>query len=156
MDLRITDITNLTSKVKSWLFQDQLEKPEEMILFRPIDMGGLGLHNVRYKAKASMIRTFLETAIHPSFSHYLYHNLLYRANMLGDETISVSSPPYFSAQLLDSIKWVEDNTPLNGTTMTTAEWYRVLVEKEITMIEPMDQPGEYIKSKSELASPDND
>ena len=28
VDLRITDITNLTSKVKSWLFQDQLEKPE--------------------------------------------------------------------------------------------------------------------------------
>ena len=156
VDLRITDITNLTSKVKSWLFQDQLEKPEEMILFRPIDMGGLGLHNVRYKAKASMIRTFMETAIHPFFSHSLFHNLLYRANVLCDETISVSSPPYFSAQFFDSIKWVKDNTPLNVTTMTTAEWYRVLVEKEITMIEPMDQPGEYIKSKSELASPDND
>ena len=40
--------------------------------------------------------------------------------------------------------------------MTTAEWYKVLVEKEVIMMEPMDQPEENIKSKSELASPDND
>ena len=31
--LRVTDIFSVTSRVKSWLFQGQLEKPEEMILF---------------------------------------------------------------------------------------------------------------------------
>ena len=36
VDLRVSDISSVTSKVKSWLFQDHLEKPEEMILFRPI------------------------------------------------------------------------------------------------------------------------
>ena len=53
VDLRVTDITSITSKVKSWLYQDQLEKPEEMILYRPIMMGGLGLHHVKIKALSS-------------------------------------------------------------------------------------------------------
>lgn len=152
VDLRITDITNVTSKIKSWLFQDQLEKPEEMILYRPVKMGGLGLHNVRCKSKASLIRTFLETAIHPSFSHSLYHSLLYRAHVLCDDTITLLPPPYFPPAFFETIKWVQDKTPLNVATMTTAEWYRVLVEKEITMTES----SEYVKSKSELKSSDTD
>ena len=155
VDLRITDLTNLTSKVKSWLFQDQLEKPEEMILYRPVSMGGLGLHNVRYKAKASLIRTFLETAIHPSFSHNLYHSLLYKAHVLKDDSISLPPPPYFPPDFFGHIKWVKDNTPLNVATMTTAEWYRVLIEKEVTMIEH-GMSSKYIMSRSELKSPDTD
>ena len=60
VDLRMIDITKVTSNVKSWLFQDQLEKPEEMILHRPIHMGGLGLQNVKMKAQASLIKTLME------------------------------------------------------------------------------------------------
>ena len=72
VDLRMIDITKVTSNGKSWLFQDQLEKPEEMILHRPIHMGGLGLQNVKMKAQASLIKTFMETAAHPAFTHYRY------------------------------------------------------------------------------------
>ena len=155
VDLRVSDINSVTSKVKSWLFQDQLEKPEEMILFRPINMGGLGLHSVKIKAKVSLIRTFLETAVHPSFSHSLYHTLLYREHVLNDTTVSVPMPPYFSASFFDSIRWVKENTPLNVATMSTAQWYRVLVEKEVTMVN-IDTRSEYIKSRAELASPETD
>ena len=45
--LHVCDISSVTSKVKSWLFQDQLEKPAEMVLHR-IDMRGLGLHSVKF------------------------------------------------------------------------------------------------------------
>ena len=83
VDLRITDINSITSKIKSWLYQEQLEKPEEMVIYRPIKAGGLGLQNVGCKAKASLIRTFLETAINPSFSHSLYHSLLFRAHHIN-------------------------------------------------------------------------
>ena len=67
IDLRIEDITNLTSRAKSWLFQDILEKPVEMVLYRPIERGGLGLHNIQIKSKASL-RTFLETSVNPSYT----------------------------------------------------------------------------------------
>ena len=51
VDLRVADISSLTSKVKGWLYQDQLEKPEDMVNYRPPEMGGLGLHHVGIKAK---------------------------------------------------------------------------------------------------------
>ena len=40
--------------------------------------------------------------------------------------------------------------------MSTAQWYRVLLEKEVTMAEGDNNTMEYIKSKVELASPDTD
>ena len=40
--------------------------------------------------------------------------------------------------------------------MSTADWYRVLVEQQITMIEPINSPMEYIRSRAELASPETD
>ena len=155
VDLRVTDINSITSKIKSWLYQDQLEKPEERIIFRPIKMGGLGLHNVRIKGLASLIRTFLETAVNPSFLHSMYHTILFRVYVLEDDSVSSPPPmpPYYSATMFNSIQWVKHNTPLNVATMTTAQWYRVLLEKEVTMEESEDGTMEFIRSRSELASP---
>ena len=70
VDLRVMDVTSITSSIKGWLYADQLIKPEERILFRPTAHGGLGLHNVKWKALAGMIRTFLETACNPMFSPF--------------------------------------------------------------------------------------
>ena len=157
VDLRVTDISSVTSKVKSWLFQDQLEKPEEMILFRPITFGGLGLHNVKFKALASLTRTFMETAANPAFKQNLFHNILYRTYVLDDESISrpPPMPPYYSASFFNNIRWVKENTPLNVAIMTTAQWYRVLLEQQVTMVEE-DNCMEFIKSRAELASPGTD
>ena len=154
VDLRVSDISSVSSKVKSWLFQDQLEKPEEMILYRPIKFGGLGLHHVKYKALASMIRTFMETAVHPSFKHNLFHSLLFRSYVLEDDSISQPPPlpPYYSAHFFSTIKWVKENTSLRISTMTTAQWYQVMLEKEVTM----DNNNEYTMCRAELASPGTD
>jgi hypothetical protein len=157
VDLRVSDINSVTSKVKSWLFQDQLEKPEEMVLHRPISMGGFGLHNVRIKALATLIRTFMETAANPKFLHNLFHTVLYRVNVLNDDSIPVPHlPPYYPATFFNVIRQAKQNTPMNVTTMSTAEWYRLLVEQEITMHQPINSPMEYITCRSELASPDTD
>ena len=67
MDLRASDIRQITSEVKKWLFADQLEHPEDFVLYRPRSAGGLGLHHPKYKALAELIRSFMETALHPSF-----------------------------------------------------------------------------------------
>ena len=159
VDLRVSDISSVTSKVKSRLFQDQLEKPTEMVLHRPIQMGGLGLHSVKSKALASLIRTFMETAANLNYTHNLYHTLLYRVYVLNDDSISnpPALPPYYSAAFFDMIRQVKSNTPLNVSTMSTAQWYRVLVEQNITMIDAADSHNmEYIKTRAELASPATD
>ena len=59
INLRVRGVNVITSHVKSWLFSDQLELPEEHILFRPIVAGGLGLHNIKYKSISLIMKTFL-------------------------------------------------------------------------------------------------
>ena len=156
--LHVMDTTSISSKIKSWLFQDQLEKPQEMVLYRPIQMGGLGVHNVKFKAQASLIRTFLETAVNPSFRQNLLHSILYRIHVLGDDSLSVHPPlpPYFSTTFFETIRQVKENTPLNVATMTTAQWYRILVEQEMTMDELDDNTRHYVKCRAELSSPTTD
>ena len=133
--IQVSDINSVTIKVKSWLFQDQLEKPEDMVLHRPISMGGFGLHNVRIKALATLIRTFMETAANPKFLHNLFHTVLYRVNVLNDDSIPVPHlPPYYPATFFNVIRQAKQNTPMNVATMSTAEWYRLLLEQEIILL----------------------
>ena len=67
VNLRVCDLKSITGSCKSWLYQDMLIKPEEMLLHRPPGYGGLGLHSVKQKALAGFISTFIQTAANPSY-----------------------------------------------------------------------------------------
>ena len=67
INLRMQDINAINSQVKSWLYQDCLEKPSELVLYRQSEQGGLGLLSVKVRALALLIRTFLMTSVNPSF-----------------------------------------------------------------------------------------
>ena len=54
------------------------------------------------------------------------------------------------------IRNVKENILLTVETMTTADWYRVLVKQDVTMVEPPNSPREYIRSRAELASVNTD
>ena len=136
IDLRQGDIQDISSKCKSWCYQDLLQKPSEVILYREVEQGGLGLHHVQSKAMAHLISTFLQTAASSRFIQSLFHNQLYRYHVL-DET-DLPDPgytPYYSQSFFNIIKKVKTNTPLNPVHMTTKEWYRFLLEENITMRE---------------------
>ena len=78
------DISKITSNVKSWLYADQLLKPEEHVMYRPPSYGGLGVINVKMKAMAGLIKSFLETAGNEKFLQSLYHTILFKVNVLED------------------------------------------------------------------------
>ena len=40
--------------------------------------------------------------------------------------------------------------------MSTAQWYRVLLEQNLTMVESENSRMDYIKSRAEIASPGTD
>ena len=77
LDLREGDFTKLTSTVKSWIFADCLEKPEELATYKRREEGGLGLHHVRSKSLAMLIRSFIETATGDKFVQCLYPQALF-------------------------------------------------------------------------------
>ena len=125
------------------------------MLLHSSHMGGLGLHNVKYKALACLIRTFLETAVNPSFQRNLFHSILFRIHVLGDDSVPVNPPlpPYYSASFFQIIHQVKENTPLNVATMSNVQWYQLLVEQEVTMMEPEDSPRKFIECRVERMSP---
>ena len=52
VNLRVQDISVITSQIKSWLYQDLLIKPSELVLYRGTEDGGLGLMNVSIRSLA--------------------------------------------------------------------------------------------------------
>ena len=119
LDLRVGDYSTITSSIKGWLYQDMLIKPQEMILFRQIDKGGLGLHNVKLRAMAILIHTFLMQAVSLRFTTNFYLNTLYRWHVLEQrEMPDPGWPHHYSVEFFLIIKGVHNNTPLNVAWIT--------------------------------------
>ena len=157
VDLRKTDISKITSSAKSWLYADMLLKPEEMVLVRDVQSGGLGVHHVGMKALAGLIRTFLETACNTKFQQSLYHQLLLRYYVFEDHSIpNPGRPPFYNADFFAAIQQVHQNSPLNIASLTEGQWYKLLTEDKITMEVVEGQSRQLMSCRVELASPTTD
>ena len=134
INLRSQDIIFINKQVKSWLYQDCLEKPSELVLYRDSKDGGLGLFHVHIRSLALLIRAFLETSVNPSFRHSLFHEALYRFHVLDD--ISVPDPgltPYYDNTFFNIIKHYKNNSSMNTAVLSTRQWYRLLLEDRVLM-----------------------
>ena len=134
VDLRVGDVTAITSKVKSYCYQDLYQKPSEVLLYRRVEEGGLGLFHLQSKALAHLIAKFIQTAASPKYRQSLFHSWLFRFHVLGE--VDLHNPgytPYYNRSFFDMIKYVKDQTPFNPVYMSIKEWYRLLLEKNVTM-----------------------
>ena len=157
VDLRVQDVTKITSLIKSWLYQDQFLKPEELVMYRPPSVGGLGIHNVLLKAQAGLIKTFLETATNSKFRRSLFHTILFRYHILGDTSIpNPGFPPFYSADFFSKIRQVHEETPLNVATMSEGQWYQLLLEDNCTMEEGDGDQRKLIMCRVERSNPEVD
>ena len=158
VDLRVADINAINSSVKSWLYADMLEKPSEMVMCRPTSHGGLGVHSVKHRAQAVLIRTFMETAAHPQFRHSLLHSHMFQYHVLNNT--SLPNPgflPYYPEPFFRTIRKVHEQTPLDVKTLTISQWARILTEDGLTMEQvPNQETRQYISCSCELLSPNND
>ena len=158
VDLPVADINAINSSVKSWLYADMLEKPSEMVMCRPTSHGGLGVHSVKHRAQAILIRTFLETAAHPQFTHSLLHSHMFQYRILDNK--SLPNPgflPYYPEHFFLIIRKVHEQTPLDVKTMSISQWARILTEDGLTMEQvPNQETMQYIPCSCELLSPNNE
>ena len=103
VNLRVQDINVINTQVKSWLYQDCFEKPSELVLYRQAEDGGLGLFHVQLRSLALMIRSFLETTVHPYFRHSLFEQLLYRYHVLGEDSLpDPGLTPYYDKKFFET------------------------------------------------------
>ena len=160
VDIRVCDTNAITSSCKSWLFQDMFEKPAEMILYRPLHYGGLGLHSPKYKALAGFISTFLQTAANPSFRQNLLHNQLYRKHVLDEDSVPglpSQLPPYLTKDFFNLIKEMKMKHSVDIITLAERDWTKILTEEFITMeVNQESNTSEFRPCKAELASPSTD
>lgn len=156
VDLRVKDTKAITSSIKSWLYADQFEKPADCVTYRPTVRGGLGLQHVESKAQALLVRSFMETAANPSFINNVYHQALYRWHVLEDNLIpNPGRPPYYSVGMFQLIKHAK-SLNMCVSTMSTSEWYRLILEKDVTMEEEETGQRQYIPCRVEKYRPELD
>ena len=157
VDLRVKDITAITSKLKAWLFMDQFEKPEDIITYRPTSQGGLGLDNIKFRAQSRLITSFLETSTNPKYIHSLYHEVLFKYHIMEDRSYpNPGLPPYYSESFFNTIRKVREQGTLNISKMSSKEWYRVLLEDNLTMETKENGQRTYIRCRAEVQHPCND
>ena len=132
VDMRVLDITKITSLVKSWIYADQLEKPEELVLYRSRKHGGLNVYNVKLRAMAELIKSFMDTAVNSKFKNNLYHCALFNWHVEDIRTIpNPGRPPYYSEEFFTAIRTVKQEGLLNVKTLSLKLWYKVLLENYI-------------------------
>ena len=155
VDIRSKDIDFLHTKCRSYMFQDMLLKPAELVIFRPADQGGLGLHHVRSKASANLIATFLQTAANSRYISSQFHVTLYRYHVLEEQDVpNPGFTPYYTKAFFDLIKKVLMKSPLNPVQMTVGQWYVYLLEENVTMTEDQEGRREAKKCRVEEQKPD--
>ena len=156
IDMREGDFSKLSSLVKSWVFADCLEKPGELITYRQRGEGGLGIHHIKSKSKAILIKSFIESALNSKYKRNEYHNALFKWHVLKETNLqNPGLPPYYSASFFSDIREVYDSGK-NIIKMTSKEWYGVLLDKNI--LSETNEAGERETKvmKVELKYPDVD
>jgi hypothetical protein len=156
IELRAGDFGKINSIIKSWLYADLFEKPEELVMHRPRLKGGLGVHHVKYKAQAILIRSFLETALSANFIPNQYHRALYMWHVEGRRDITIPvQPTYYDDNFFNYIKMVKQEGLLNIKTMSSGQWYKVLLEYNVTHQITNDRTV-LLPCRAEIKSPDAD
>ena len=153
INLRQCDIDFILSAVKKWLYADLFLKPEPMILFRPSAQGGLGLTSVKHKAQACLLRTFTELAINPTYLSSQYLSTLYRSHVLNENLPNSTLRPYYDKHFFSTLVTAKEEGH-DICTMTTKQWYKFLVEREVTMIPINNEQPQLRPCRVELANPD--
>ena len=137
------------------MYADQLVKPEEMVMYKGRQEGGLSLINLKYRAMAELIKSFLDTAINLTFKRNIYHQALYAWHVEGDRSIpDPGKPPYYSSEFFEAIRAVKSEGMLRLSGMNIGMWYRSLLERYVT--HEVDEQGfQFNKiSKPERQNPD--
>ena len=104
IDPRVEDVKYFTSQAKSFIYADMLEKPQEEALYRGVMEGGLGLFNIKQRALAALIYTFLQTAISPKFRRNYFHETLFRYYVIGEPVPKSTIPPYFVGEFFPTLR----------------------------------------------------
>ena len=127
VNIRQTDFSTCLSAPKSWMYQDILEKPAELTMFRKTENGGLGLvhigvrrgHRVNWSGHSWRLWSTRGT------NTACFMNSSTRSWPGAD--VDLIDTPYYSREFFADIKTIKDNTAgMNIAVISLKEIYRTL------------------------------
>ena len=145
--LRVGDEDNLKKQVNSFVFIDQGEKPKDFTKYSARKNGGLGMHCIKYKAKAMLLKNFLEMAANPKFIGSLLYKAIFQHYVTGETNTPVPQLPMaikYSDNFFSEIKAAVTDG-LEVATMSSKEWYQYLLEKYVFKFPDVQQDGSHIQ-----------
>ena len=132
INFREKDFKNINSSIKQWLYRDLPLKPEEAVLFRPVNDGGLGLTSVKHKSLAMLIHNFIDLAANPAYINSLFLKQIYVKHVLGEDVECPTLPQYFKdcGDFFETMKNAM-NDGKDIVNMTTKDWYSYILHKNL-------------------------
>ena len=124
-------------------------KPDENFLFHKISEGGLGLTNVKLKAKSCFIKTFLDLSINAKYISSPFLAAIYEHHVLNENVHCPPLPPYLNEDIFQVIRTAK-HCDLIVEDMTIKDWYSFLMDQEFTSIDPLTQLNVLKPCKVEL------
>ena len=114
--------------------------------------------NVSVRSLALLIRTFLETSINPNFRHSLFHEHLFRYDVMGEHSLpDPGFTPYYNRDFFQTICHFRDSSCLNIASLSTKQWYKLLLEDKILMKKADEEaPTALLPLRCEELHPNND
>ena len=109
-----------------------VQRPNEVLLFRPPELGGLGLTNVYARATANLVKNFVEMGLRESKSASLYMNAIFRAFVCGEEGLTVKKPSFLPPEVFSIVKEAMQDS--NILLITTRGWQDRITRRAITHV----------------------
>ena len=132
LDLRQQDIQKLGSIIKSWITQHLLRKPNEVMLYRSKEFGGLQLVNVKARTMANLLKTFIDQSSYgsPFFNNYL--NAIFRIFVTEEVQMQgMKRPSYVNQEMISIIKEaIAEGEDIKS--LTTKMWQDRITRRSIT------------------------
>ena len=134
--------------------QELLRKPKELLLYRSKEDGGLALVNVKARALANLIRTFLQSVLSSTYS-----SAIFNAFVKDDKDAKqiVKKPSFYPEEMFTSVK--EALRDLGGQifSLTAKHWQTRLTENKATHVrDPTSGIVSLLPSPAEESWPDAD
>ena len=133
--LRQDDIRHINAAIRSWILQDQIShRLSNLIMYRGIEDGGLGLLHVQSRSEAHLIRTFLEMAGNPNFRRSDLNVALLRQRVLGEAGQSAIPGPYYNASFFKMLASLKEKCGMEDIcSLSLKQIYTLRLEENVLM-----------------------
>nr|MCS5593020.1 reverse transcriptase domain-containing protein [Porticoccaceae bacterium] len=141
IDLNKSDLAKISTLMKSWLYQDCLLKPSDLLNWRHVENGGLGVHHPPSRGQALLTATFLQMALGLIGKKNHYLNALFNSYVLDYPLPRglTKPPPFYSRRFFDTIKLAMGDS--NIALMGASDWYNFILARSVTHMPSPHTPG---------------